>query len=108
MAVLKTKNMVKQSRFDSLRLGAIMGFMVTAVAFFIFYLWNFSKVTFIYFIQYSIQIETVSKILSLSLLPNLLVFFLYIRKDYYLTARGILLSTILWTFGVVIIKFLAE
>lgn len=100
--------MVKQSRFDSLKLGTIMGLIVPALGFLIFYLWSFSKVSLSYFVQYAIQIEAVSKVLSLSLLPNLLVFFLYIRKNYYFTARGILLSTFIWTLAIVLVKFLAE
>lgn len=100
--------MVKQSRFDNLKLGAIMGLVVPALAFLIFYVWSFSRVSFSYFIEYALQVAAVSKILSLSLLPNLLVFFLYIWKNYYLTSRGILMSTFFWTFTIIIIKFLAE
>lgn len=100
--------MVKQSQFDNLRLGIIMGIVVPSIAFIIFYLWNFTKVTFSFFIEYSIQRAAVSKLLSLALLPNLLVFFLYIRKNYYLTARGILMSTFIMTFIIVIIKFFVE
>jgi hypothetical protein len=85
-----------------------MGLLVPAVSFLVFYLWSFSKVSFTYFLEYAIQIAAVSKILSLSLLPNLLVFFLYIRKNYYYTSRGILMSTFIWTFTIIIIKFLAE
>jgi hypothetical protein len=98
----------KQSRFDSLKLGAILGLVVPAIAFLVFYVLNFSKVPFSFFVKYATQIAAVSKILSLSLLPNLVVFFIYLRKDYYLTARGILMSTIIWTFAIVFIKFIAE
>ena len=100
--------MVKKNRFDDLKLGIIMGLIVPAMGFILFYLSSFTKVPFTYFVQHAIEIQTVSKILSLSLLPNLLVFFLYIWKNYYLTARGILMSTIIWTFSIVLIKFLAE
>lgn len=100
--------MVKKSRFDSLQLGIIMGLVVPAVGFLVFYMSSFSKVTFSYFVEYAIQIAAISKILSLSLLPNLLVFFLYIWKNYYLTARGILMSTFIWTFAIIIVKFVAE
>lgn len=100
--------MVKKSRFDSLQLGVIMGLVVPAVGFLVFYMSNFSKVTFSYFVEYATQIAAISKILSLSLLPNLLVFFLYIWKNYYLTARGILMSTFIWTFTIIIVKFIAE
>lgn len=100
--------MVKQNRFDSLKLGTILGLIVPAMGFVIFYILSFSKVPFSYYVRHSIEITVMSKILSLTLLPNLLVFFLYLRKNYYLTARGILLSTILWTAAVVVIKFLVE
>jgi hypothetical protein len=85
-----------------------MGLVVPALAFLVFYLSNFSKVSFSFFIEHTIRIEAASKILSLSLLPNLLVFFLYIWKNYYFTARGILMSTIVWTFVIVAIKFIGE
>lgn len=100
--------MIKKSRFDNLRLGIILGLVFPTFGFLIFYLWSFSKVSFAYFVEYALQISAVSKLLSLSLLSNLLVFFLFILKNYYLTARGILLSTFVWTFGIVLIYFLGE
>jgi hypothetical protein len=100
--------MVKKNRFDDLKLGTILGLVVPVLGFLIFYLWNFTKWPFSVFVEFVIQKAAISKVLSLSLLPNLLVFFLYIRKNYYLTARGILMSTIIWTFTIVIVKFFIE
>lgn len=101
--------MAKQSKFDNMKLGTIMGLVVPATAILIVYLFTtHSKVSFSFFLDYWIHKSVMSKILSLALLPNLPVFFLYIWKNYYFTARGILMSTILWTFAIVILKFAAE
>lgn len=101
--------MPKPSRFDNLKLGTVMGLVVPATAILIVYLFTtYSKVSFVFFVEYWIQKSVMSKILSLALLPNLPVFFLYIWKNYYHTARGILMSTILWTFAIVVLKIAAE
>lgn len=99
---------VKRSRFDSLKLGLMLGIVVPLVAVLIFYLWSFTKVPLSYFFKYTIQINALTKLISLCVIPNLLFFFLYLRKNYYLTSRGILMATFLWTIFAFVFKFIAE
>ncbi len=43
--------------------------------------------------------------ISLCAIPNLLFFFLFMRKNYYQGGRGVILATILYTIVSFIIKF---
>tara|TARA_Y100000746_G_C15214237_1_gene330688 strand:- start:109 stop:390 length:282 start_codon:yes stop_codon:yes gene_type:complete len=53
-----------------------------------------------------VVIGKLSHVISLSLLINLLVFFMNIRTNREDSARGILFATIFYGFTIVIIKFL--
>ena len=46
-----------------------------------------------------------SKMLSLSAIPNLLLFFLFIWTDRNLSARGVVFATLLLAFVMLILKF---
>jgi hypothetical protein len=93
-----------RSRFDSLWLGLIVGIMVPAIALFMFYYSSFTRVPLSYFIQYSIQINILPQVLSMCVLPNLGIFFLFMWRNHYLSARGIIFATIIAAFLVLGIK----
>jgi hypothetical protein len=45
------------------------------------------------------------KLLALSLLPNVIVFFYFLRGDKYQSARGIILSLFIYGFVILLLKF---
>jgi hypothetical protein len=49
------------------------------------------------------NMNTVGKLLSLSALPNLLVFFIAIWKEKLMTARGVLMATVIYTLVAVVL-----
>ena len=58
------------------------------------------------FIQYLIQRGKLSAVISLVILPDLLVFFIFIWLNYLYSARGVLAATLIYALLVVITKFL--
>lgn len=51
------------------------------------------------------QLQMLSKVVSLSTIPNLLLFFLFIWTNRNFSARGVIFSTLLLAFLMLILKF---
>ncbi|WP_010663417.1 hypothetical protein [Marinilabilia salmonicolor] len=60
--------------------------------------WEFVKTMFL--------LQSLGKLVSVSVLPNLLIFFLAIWTERLLAARGIVIATLLYTLATVILYFL--
>ena len=85
--------------------GVFVGLTAPVIAFLVYVLF-YRDQTIDYFINYHITDSNLPSIISLSLLINLLIFFMNIQTNRDDQARGILFSTILYGFLFVILKFL--
>jgi len=83
----------------------MLGLVLPVIAFIVIYYVQFSQYDMGGFVEYLFGFSILTKVLSLCVLPNLGVFFLFIRRNYLLSARGILLATIIVGIGVFIVKF---
>ena len=71
----------------------------------VFYLLKFAQYPVAYFKEQLLQMQLFSKFISVCVYPNLLLFFIFIWKDRLLSARGVLMATILLAIGVFILKY---
>lgn len=100
---------MKSKRYNSVKFGLLIGLIGPVLGFVIYGLywsWSFHR-TFSYFVN-DLFIGTPdfrSSIISLSLLMNLLPFFLFLRSDRYKSARGVLLGVFIYVPFVVFFKF---
>jgi hypothetical protein len=95
---------VQKSKFDSVILGLVIGLFVPFISVVIFYYTSFTKVPFKFFLEYSKQIDALPRLFSLGAIPNLGVFFLFLWRNHYYSARGVLMATIFLTFAMLIFK----
>ncbi len=58
------------------------------------------------FLSELVRIGSIGKLLSISVLPNLIVFFIAINKERLLAARGIVTATLIYAIIVLIFKFM--
>jgi hypothetical protein len=93
-----------QKRFDNVWLGAVLGALAPAIAVFLI-------IRFVYPIEHlqtyyqNMWISIVApKVISLGVIPNLGLFFLFIYTDRYKSARGVLGITIAYAIVVFILK----
>lgn len=93
-----------RSRFDNVGLGLILGIGLPIIMLVMFYFSNFTKVPLIYFLKYSLQIAALPKMVSICAIPNLGLFFLFMTKNHYYSARGVVAATFLLTFVVLAMK----
>jgi len=93
------------SKFNSIKLGLILGILAPVLAMLVVYLVMFFGSNFQEVIDVLVSKRVFTKIISLCVIPNLALFFTFLNKYYYSTARGILMSTFIFALFVFITKF---
>jgi hypothetical protein len=94
------------SRYNNLRLGIILGFLAPLLGFVIIYLVAFRDMPLSDYLETIAMRKKLSSLISLSVIPNLLLFFIFIWLNYLYSARGVLASTFLFALIVVITRFI--
>ena len=94
------------NKYNKVRLGFMLGILAPLLTFFVVYLVAFRGMTFAEYLDLLIYRKKLSSIISLSVIPNLLLFFIFIWLNYLYSARGALAATIVFALVVVITKFL--
>lgn len=92
-------------KYDQLVVGLISGVLVPVIAFIIAWMVISDDSLAIYFRQFQ-QLNRLSSLISLSALPNLLIFFIFIWLNMYRAARGVIFATLLLAFLMLIIKYI--
>ncbi len=90
---------------DSIILGLILGILIPVIGVLSFYYGKFQAVDLGYFLEVATKHKVLSPMLSLCAVLNLGVFYLFLNKNLYLTARGIILATIIYGVTIVLLKF---
>ena len=96
---------MKDIDFDKTWLGILLGLMAPLFAFMLYYFINYNFMTFRNFINFMKLGDTYTPIISLCVLANLAVFYLFIWKNRYKGTRGVLISTFIWAGFIVYLKF---
>ena len=85
-------------------IGVAVAIFVTAAGVFL-YLEYFSRYGFEETLQLIKEGSLYGKVIALAAIPNLLVFFVYIKKKQDYRARGVLIATILIALFTAVLKF---
>lgn len=89
---------------NKLIIGIIIGLILPVITAGAIYLSLYNgKIGFIEFLSRLMQVNGMGKLLSISVLSNMIVFFIAVNTERLLAARGILTSTIIY--GVVVFAF---
>ena len=96
---------MKNIDFDKTWIGLIAGLIAPVIALLLYYLINYRFMTIKNFINYLELGDTYTPVISLSVLANLGVFYLFIWKEKYKGARGVLAATFIWAGLVLYLKF---
>lgn len=94
------------SRYNNIRLGVVLGLLAPVLASVIIYIVAFRGMAFGEYLDLLVFRKRLSSIVSLSVLPNLMLFFIFIWLNYLYSAKGVLASTFVFAFIVVLTKFL--
>jgi hypothetical protein len=92
-------------RFNNVWLGAILGLVVPVITIFVAWRIRFDYMELGEFFKTMLATKLLSAIISLCAIPNLLIFIIFIWLNNLYSARGVLLSTFIVGFIMVIVKF---
>ncbi len=98
--------MKSAEKYNNLRIGLILGFLAPLLGFIVIYAVAFRGMNLSEYVDLLIYNKKLSSIISLSVIPNLLLFFIFIWLNYLYSARGVLASTLIFALLVVLTKFI--
>jgi uncharacterized membrane protein len=91
-----------KSLYDNRLLGFFLGILVPVMAITMFYLYRDPE-NFQTFYQEVVSVNILSRLVSLCVLPNLLVFFVFIWTHKYKSAHGVIGATFVYALIVLIL-----
>jgi len=95
----------KSKKMNSFLWGLIPGLIVPMITISIFYTFKFNSYTIGEFIDLMKYNGVFTKVISLCVIPNLLLFFVCIWTDRYTPGKGVILATFVYTILVLILKY---
>ncbi len=88
--------------FNSFKTGLISGLALPVIFLALFYFNRYREIPVDEFMRFIYFRDILAPLLSLNILPNLVIFYLFIRKDFLESARGVVLATFLFA-GIVLL-----
>lgn len=101
------KSQQKFLKWDKLYIGAIPGFIVPLIVFFLTYLIRFNRYAFAEFIDILLFGKMILGFISLCVIANLILFYLFLNKKLYRAARGVILATLIYAIIIYLVRFLS-
>lgn len=98
---------MRKPGLNSQRTGLFAGLIIPLVSFFLFYLFRYGHIPFFEFLKYVWFRDILAPLMSLNILPNLLIFYIFIRKNYLFSARGVLLATFIFAGIILLLKVIS-
>jgi hypothetical protein len=92
-------------KYDRLAVGLAGGLLLPVLAFLVSWL-ILSDGPLSQYIERFQNFNRISSLISLSALSNLLLFFLFLWKNMYSSARGVIFATLILAFVMLIVKFI--
>jgi len=94
---------MSEKKFNTLLTGLIPGLILPALTLLGFWIIKSDR-GFVDLLQQFQQMDMLSKVVSLTAIPNLLLFFLFIWTNRNFSARGVIFATLLLAFIMLILK----
>ncbi|MBE9519156.1 MAG: hypothetical protein IMY68_11325 [Bacteroidetes bacterium] len=94
---------MSEKKFNTLLTGLIPALVLPALTLLVFWLIKSDR-GFVDFLVYFQEMKMLSKVVSLTAIPNLLLFFLFIWTNRNFSARGVVFATFLLAFVMLILK----
>jgi hypothetical protein len=95
-----------KDKFDSMILGAVIGIVTSLLCLMIFYFIKFHDISLSFYFMLLYTGKLLSPVISLSGIPNLGIFFIFLNKKKFKSAKGLILATFILVLAVVILKII--
>ncbi len=92
-------------KIDKLWIGLFLGVITPIIVLLVYYQINFSYIRVDTFLFETFMKRIFLPLLSLCVIGNLAVFFVFIQTEKYYAARGVVFATLLYAIAVFVLKF---
>ncbi|MCX6239191.1 MAG: hypothetical protein NTY07_16805 [Bacteroidia bacterium] len=96
----------KSLPFNKVIYGLLVGFISPILFFLLYYHFRFGQYSFSHYLHLLIESKKLANVMSISVLPNLAPFMLFINSSRYSSGRGVLAATIILGIFIFILKFI--
>ena len=99
-------NMIK--KYNKPVIGLVAGLIIPLISFLIYYLYLTSINSDLALLDYISTLDAnnaFTPVLSICVLPNLLLYFLFKKLDYWYSIKGVIFSILFYTILVIVLKF---
>jgi hypothetical protein len=97
---------MRNKKLDSWAVGVSAGLILPIVSILIYWRVAYSFMDFYAFKNFLVLGRIYTQVMSLCIVPNLGLFFLFLQFDFYNSARGVMLASIVYTILNFILKFI--
>ncbi|MDR2927568.1 MAG: hypothetical protein LBV41_05125 [Cytophagaceae bacterium] len=96
-----------KEKFNRQYIGIVIGLILPLIAIFMFFSVQYAgKVEFWEFVRLMFGIQSLGKLLSVCVLPNLIVFLTALKLDYLWAVRGVIIVTLVYATPAVILALI--
>jgi hypothetical protein len=92
-------------KWDKLYVGFICGIVGPVFGIAIFFATQYATISPENYMRYLTNRNVMSPLFSFGCIANLVIFFLFIQRDYINAARGVILATFIWAIPIIYFKF---
>lgn len=96
------------NKFNKPFIGFAAGMILPLIGFLIYYAYNTGinpDLSFMDYLDTLYDTKAFTPVISICVLPNLLLYFIFKKLDYWYSIKGIILSLIIYVLIVVVLKF---
>jgi hypothetical protein len=97
--------MVFPKNLNHVMIGSLLGILAPPIVLLVTYHYRLQAHSLAEFIHFLLTFQALSNLISLCVVPNLLLFFIFIWTDKLASARGVVMATMFYAFLVFVIKF---
>lgn len=102
---METHKRGQNNQYDAVWFGMLTGLLVPAIALLLFwYVKFYPGVSLEYFFKVQFSPSVIMKIVSLCAMPDLLLFYIFLRKNMNLACKGVIGAIILMIIITIIVK----
>ncbi len=95
----------KLPKYDKLKIGLLFGLLLPVLTLVIVFFYTFHHYTVHQFLHFLYTMRVMTKLFSLCVLPNLAVFYIFLKLNMNRATKGVLMSTFILAIIIVIIQF---
>ena len=94
-------------RWNKFGIGLALGFLLPLTGFLLYFYIQFTKYHIDVSLKNTVLLVALPQMISICIIPNFIIFYLFLNKEYWYATRGVIIASVLYTMLVLVIKIFA-